>query len=476
MTIVVLGVLASIVISSVRGLSTTARASSCGSDRAILTNAEEVYRSQHGRYATEAELVAAGTIRSLSTLSDVNLSGETYEVVAVADCVGAQGATESPGGGPPTTTVPTAMAATTTVPTAAALTIATVPSSVTAGAVITPPIEVTVLDANGNTFSANGVSVTIALTANPGGAALSGTETVTAVNGIATFGDLSLDKSGAGYLFSASASGTTAATSTGFTVVSAPAFAMVITREPTSGTTTSAWSEQPVIELQDAFGNKAATSSAPITLAISAGTGTPGAILSCSANPLNAVAGVAGFGGCKIGTAGVGYRLTVSSPGLGSRTTAPFTLTGPATKLVLTAQPTSELAGDLISPAVAVAVQDASGKVVTSSAATVSIAISANPGAGTLSGTTSVAVVNGIATFPNLSINKPGTGYKLTASSTGLTSIASTTFNITVGAPAQLTFTTQPSRGQSGRGLDDAAEGGHPGHRWATPSQRAPPP
>ena len=47
----------------------------------------------------------------------------------------------------------------------------------------------------------------------------------------------------------------------------------------------------------------------------------------------------------------------------------------------------------------------------------VTIAIGANPGGGTLSGTTTATVSGGVATFSNLSINQPGTGYTLVATS-----------------------------------------------------------
>ncbi len=185
-----------------------------------------------------------------------------------------------------------------------------------------------------------------------------------------------------------------------------------------------------------------------MTLTITPGSGTSGAALTCTANPKAAVAGIATFAGCKIDKPGDDYILTASSPDLPTETSATFANpVGPATKLVITQQPSTVVAGSTVAPAVTVAVRDAVGNVVTSSTATVSLAISTNPGAGTLSGTTSVAVVNGIATFPNLSINKTGTGYKLTASSTGLTSIASTAFNITAGPAAQLAFTTQPNGG-----------------------------
>src|SRR5207253_2096956 len=61
------------------------------------------------------------------------------------------------------------------------------------------------------------------------------------------------------------------------------------------------------------------------------------------------------------------------------------------------------------------------------------------------SGITTVAAVNGIATFSNLSIDKAGTGYTLAASSSGLAGAASGAFSITAGAATHLAFLQQPS-------------------------------
>jgi len=46
--------------------------------------------------------------------------------------------------------------------------------------------------------------------------------------------------------------------------------------------------------------------------------------------------------------------------------------------------------------------------------------------------------VNGVATFSNLSINKAGTGYTLSATSSGLTGATSNAFNITGGRNGQV--------------------------------------
>ena len=61
-----------------------------------------------------------------------------------------------------------------------------------------------------------------------------------------------------------------------------------------------------------------------MTLAITPATGTSGAVLTCTANPKAAAAGIATFAGCKIDRAGTGYTLTATSAGLTSATSSAF--------------------------------------------------------------------------------------------------------------------------------------------------------
>jgi len=84
-----------------------------------------------------------------------------------------------------------------------------------------------------------------------------------------------------------------------------------------------------------------------------------------------------------------------------------------------------------ITPAVIVQVEDAQGFVVANSSAPISMSISTNPGHGALNGTTTVNAASGVATFSNLSINRPGFGYILTANSSGLSPAVSAAFNVT---------------------------------------------
>lgn len=81
---------------------------------------------------------------------------------------------------------------------------------------------------------------------------------------------------------------------------------------------------------------------------------------------------------------------------------------------------------------VKVEVLSSSGQLVTNSKAaiTVAIAATAKPGSGMLSGTTTVHAIRGVASFSDLSINRPGIEYRLTATSNGMGSATSDHFTI----------------------------------------------
>lgn len=110
-----------------------------------------------------------------------------------------------------------------------------------------------------------------------------------------------------------------------------------------------------------------------------------------------------------------------------------FALNPAAVHLAFTAQPTTTMPLMTIHPPVKVAVVDDQGGTLTSFTGTITIAIGRNGGTlmpGTLSGTRTVAVVNGVATFADLSIDQPGSGYTLVATGAGVTGAESAGFNI----------------------------------------------
>ena len=332
------------------------------------------------------------------------------------------------------------------------------PSTATAGATIAPQVEVTALDGLGNTATGFNGNVTLAIGSNPGGGSLSGTTTVAAVAGVASFPNLSIDKAGNGYTVSATAVGATPVSSNAFDITAAPATHLAFAVQPSNATAGATISPAVQLVARDALGNTETAFTGTVTLTVTAGTGSAGAKLS-GTRSVAAVAGVATFGSLSIDRAGGGYTLSATAAGLAGSTSSSFNITaGAATQLVLTVQPSAAVAGAAIAPALRVAARDRLGNTATGFTGTMTIAIGTNPGGGALSGTTSVAAVAGIATFSNLSIDRAGSGYTLTATAAGVTSALSAPFDVSPGVATHLVFTVQPSATTVGLSITPALE------------------
>jgi subtilisin family serine protease len=153
------------------------------------------------------------------------------------------------------------------------------------------------------------------------GAALSGASMVNAVNGVATFSGLSIDKAGAGYILTAVADdGITSGESAAFTVFT-PNLAFTI--QPSGAGAGSPFTTQPAVAAKDPSNNTVTSFTGSVTLAIKSGTGTAGAVLS-GTKAVNAVNGVATFSDLSIDKAGTGYVLAASAPGTAGSASAPF--------------------------------------------------------------------------------------------------------------------------------------------------------
>jgi hypothetical protein len=124
-----------------------------------------------------------------------------------------------------------------------------------------------------------------------------------------------------------------------------------------------------------------------------------------------------------------------------------------ACKLVFGTSPADALPGAAISGTagqpLTAEVVDSSGNPVTGSNVPVTMSLATNPSSATLSGTTTVDAANAVATFTDLSINLPGTGYQLEASSGSLTPATSSPFDVSgntatcaMNASCQVTDTT----------------------------------
>jgi hypothetical protein len=91
-----------------------------------------------------------------------------------------------------------------------------------------------------------------------------------------------------------------------------------------------------------------------------------------------------------------------------------------------------------------VTLENSSGDVDTNYIGDVTISLDDNPDDGTLDGTLTVPVVDGVATFSGLTLDAAGTGYTLQASSGNLPVVTTTSFNIVAAAASQVVVTTQP--------------------------------
>ncbi len=396
-----------------------------------------------GTLAGTTTVAAASGVATFSTLS-LNTAGTGYTLTATA--TGLTSATSN------------AFNITLSVGPAAKLVFTVQPSTAAAGAAITPGVQVVVQDAQGNTVTTATTSITLAIGTNPASGALTGTTTVAAVSGVATFSTLSLNRAATGYTLTATATGLTGATSSAFNISVGAAAKLVFTVQPSNTAAGAAITPGVHVTVQDAQGNTVTTATTSITLAI--GTN-PGSGTLAGTTTAAAVNGVATFANLSINNPGTGYTLIASATGLTGATTNAFNISvsvGPAAKLAFTVQPSNAAAGAMNTPAVQVTVQDAQGNTVTSATTSITVAIGTNPASGTLSGTKTVAAVNGVATFSTLTLNMAGTGYTLRASATGLMGATSSAFNISAGTAAKLVFTVQPSNAAAGVAITPAVQ------------------
>ena len=142
--------------------------------------------------------------------------------------------------------------------------------------------------------------------------------------------------------------------------------------------------------------------------------------------------------------------LSATAASLLPATSSAITITpGVATHVAYVQQPSNASGGSPITPAVSVELLDQFENRAASTA-NVTLTFGNNPSGGALSGA-SVNAVNGLATFPALSVNTAGTGYTLVATSGALPAVTSNAFDITVGSAAKVAFSLQPTNTAAGQ-------------------------
>jgi hypothetical protein len=277
-------------------------------------------------------------------------------------------------------------------------------------------------DKYGNVAPAFSGTVTLSLSSNPGSASLGGTLSVQAIDGVATFTGLTLNVLDAGYVIKAASGELTAGTTPAIDVTDQ----LVFTNQPTTATAGAPFEMDVAVE--DGQGNVVTTFSGVITLSEY---GLRGKLTATAVN------GVAKFPGLSLTEAGSYNYVFAGGGGLPQAESSEFAVNAaPATQLVVET-PSVIVNGPFT---LTVNAEDQYGNIDPTSSGQVAVALQDNPGGATLGGTATVAAVNGVATFPGLTLNVLGSGYTIQATASGLITGVSSPFSVT----DQLVVTTQP--------------------------------
>jgi len=271
------------------------------------------------------------------------------------------------------------------------------PVTAIAGQAITPALTVQVLDPFNNLVISDTSSITVALGANPNGGTLSGTFSVNAVGGVATFGNLALDKAGAGYTPVASSVSLGNALSGSFAITPAAANHLTVSQQPSNAVAGVAISPGLTVQLLDPF-NNLTSATASVTIALGANPGGGGALAGTLTRA--AINGVATSAISTSTRSAPVTRFLHRPPALPVRRPARSRSPRrpPASSPSCSSRPAPSR-GQSISPVITVRVQDPFGNLVASDASSITVSLGANPGSVTLSGTLSVNASGGGASF-----------------------------------------------------------------------------
>jgi hypothetical protein len=318
----------------------------------------------------------------------------------------------------------------------------TQPSPAVAGQPMTPPVQVAFQDGVGGTAVSATGTITLSFSSNPTGATLGGTLSAQAVNGVATFPGLTVNRAGGPYSLQANSPGFPAATSSTFAVTAGAAAALAISSPPAGAAASGdPLGQQPVIQLQDALGNNSAQAGVPVTASVASG---PGVLAGTTTVPTDANGRAVFTNLAILGAVGT-YTLRFESPGLVPAVSGPIGLgAGNPTQVTFTVAPPATATNGVALPgAITVQLRDGTGNPVAQ--AGVVVTASRTSGPGILSGTTTVPTgSNGAATFTGLTLTGAVGSYVLSFSAAGLSPAVSNPIQLGPGPETALSFVTAP--------------------------------
>lgn len=334
------------------------------------------------------------------------------------------------------------------------------PTDAIAGQNVTPAIRVQIVDKNGEPVALpSQQEVQLVLVATGPRDTLKGQTTAVFIDGQAVFSNVYLDRTTTGLRVAAVSKKLTGALSQPFNVNPGIAAQLRFVTQPTDVVAGEPIVPAPVIEVQDSKQNRVPTFQGAVTVGIR--TGVQAVVMN---NTVNCVDGLCTFPQLKITKAAVGFTLAGSTLGgstLVDATSSVFEVKpGNPSKLIFAQQPFNNLVNAVFDPPIRVEVVDTLDNIVRSSSPTITLAFSNNPNGAALGGTLQVAAENGVVDFTDISVNKAGVNYRLSAATTGLTTALSSFFSIVSSgalrsdvfdAPAGIRFLMSPREAAVGR-------------------------
>ena len=200
------------------------------------------------------------------------------------------------------------------------------PSAALINAVIDPPVTVRIEDQFGNVMSDATHEISLSLANNPAGATLGGSTSVIAINGVATFDDLSVDQVGTGYTLRATATGLTSTSSDAFDITVGEAAKLQFEQQPTPTAADETIHPAVTVRVLDTQGNLVTDSTNEVSIGLGSHPGNGVLSGTLSVNPEQ---GIALFSDLSIREPGSGYTLVASATGLAEATSDVFDITAP---------------------------------------------------------------------------------------------------------------------------------------------------
>ncbi len=320
------------------------------------------------------------------------------------------------------------------------ITITSEPVTTTAGEILeglsgAPAVEVS--DAYGNKVGGFEVSVALSSEAFAAGT----TKVMTDGNGLASFGDLVITKSGTAYYLTFSGAGVSSVNSAEFSIIAAAARNLGITQPPIDSDAGEEITPAPVVQLTDEFGNPVLVGPYNITASLHP----TASIIGPTEQGTSSIDGTATFSGMSVRKAGTyTMKFTPAAAGVSPAVSDSFVIMAQlsSASINLSTQPSNTVAGVAIDPAPVALVQDQYLNPVTNYLITATLNGGDFAPAATVTSTTGA---DGSASFGNLVINAAKSGYTIDfsfaeESSYGTTSVTSDPFDVTHAALDKFVF------------------------------------